>query len=210
MKIAIFGATGRTGLPLVEQALAAGHQVVAFVRTPDKLTVKNDRLTIVQGDVMNAADVNRAITPNVDAVISVVAPLKDSPKDMLPTALRNIIAAMRMSGVRRLIYMTGAGVDMPQDQPKLINHVIKFMLKTMAGDVLKQSEEAAELVQASGLDWTIPRAPMLQDGPHTGKYRVGWVGVGTGPRLNRADAADFILTQLNSDTYFGKAPAISN
>ena len=39
MKIVVFGATGRTGLPLVKQALDAGHQVVAFVRDPAKMPI---------------------------------------------------------------------------------------------------------------------------------------------------------------------------
>ncbi len=34
VRIAIFGATSRTGVPLTEQALAAGHDVVALVREP--------------------------------------------------------------------------------------------------------------------------------------------------------------------------------
>ena len=54
MKLAIFGATGRTGKPLVKQALEAGHEVVALVRTPAKMPLPSDRLTVVQGDSMRA------------------------------------------------------------------------------------------------------------------------------------------------------------
>ena len=210
MKIAIFGATGRTGLPLIEQALTAGYQVVAFVRDPAKLTIQNEHLTVVQGDVLNKADVAKAITSDLDAVISVLAPVKGSPKDLMPLAASHIIAAMKQQGVKRLIYMTGAGVDFPEDKPKLFDKLIKFALKTMAGDVLKQSELGVREVQNSGLEWVIPRGPMLNNNPHTGKYRVGWVGVNTGSRLSRADAADFILKQIKGNTYLRKAPALSN
>jgi putative NADH-flavin reductase len=210
MKIVVFGATGRTGMPLVQQALTAGHQVVAFVRNPDKMAIEDERLTLVQGDVIRATDVDKAITADVDVVISVLSPSKGSPKDMLPVAVNHVLAAMKRHQVHRLIYMTGAGVDMPEDRPKLINHLIKFALKTLAGDVLKQSEAAVRAVQSSGLAWTIVRAPMLNDEPHSGKYRIGWVGVNTGPRLCRADAADFMLKQLASDTYLHQAPVISN
>jgi putative NADH-flavin reductase len=41
MKIAIFGAIGRTGQHMVQQALAQNYEVVALVRTPSKLTVQN-------------------------------------------------------------------------------------------------------------------------------------------------------------------------
>lgn len=80
----------------------------------------------------------------------------------------------------------------------------------MAGDVLKQSQLAVHKVQGSGLEWIILRAPMLNDQPHSGQYRVGWVGISTGPHLSRADAADFLLTQLTDNIYLGKAPVVSN
>jgi putative NADH-flavin reductase len=210
MKIVLFGATGRTGILLIEQALAAGHTVVGFVRTPSKMAIQHERLALVQGDVMNKTDVGKAITPDVDAVVSALAPAKGSPKNLLPVATENIIDCMRANGVQRLIYMTGAGVDMPQDKPKFINHVIKFALKTLAGDVLAQSEQAVRQVQSSGLQWTIVRVPMLTDGPHSARYRVGWVGVNTGPRLSRADAADFMLAQITGREHLHSAPVVSN
>jgi putative NADH-flavin reductase len=61
MKLAIFGAAGRTGIPLVQQALEGGNDVVALVRAPSKLSIRNERLTAVQGDVANLADVERAV-----------------------------------------------------------------------------------------------------------------------------------------------------
>lgn len=210
MKITVFGATGRTGIPLVQQALDAGHEVVGFVRSLEKMPIQHERLTMVQGDVMNREDVVRAIQPDTDVVISTLAPVKGSPSDMLPKAADNILAAMQQHDVRRIIYMTGAGVAAPQDQPKLFNHLIKFALKTLSGDVLKQSEMAVDKVRSSDTDWVVVRAPMLTDGEHTGNIRVGWVGVNTGPRLNRADAADFMLSQIDEDAYLHKAPVISN
>lgn len=209
MKLTIFGATGRTGTPLVQQALEAGHEVVALVRTPAKISIQNDRLTLVQGDAMNPVDVEKAVQ-GADALISVLGHSKDSPKDMQTVAIRNIVAAMQKYGVKRLISLTGAGVDTPQDKPKLMNHVIKFTLKVMSGNVLKDAEQHAEVIRNSPLDWVIVRGPMLNDGPHTGKYRVGWVGVNTGTRISRADVADFLLKQVSDNTYLRQAPMISD
>ncbi|MDQ6660716.1 MAG: NAD(P)H-binding protein, partial [Chloroflexota bacterium] len=70
MKLTIFGATGRTGLQLVQQALEAGHGVVALVRTPAKMPIQHERLTLMQGDAMNPADVEKAVQ-GADAVLSV-------------------------------------------------------------------------------------------------------------------------------------------
>jgi putative NADH-flavin reductase len=210
MKLVIFGATGRTGIALVQRALAAGHEVVALVRDPAKMIVQDNRLTLIQGDVMNRADVERAMSGDVGAVISVIGPTKNSPANMMPTAVDHIMAAMARHQISRLILMTGAGVAMPEDKPKLIDHAIKLALVIFAGSAYKQSEAAARRVQKSPLAWTIVRVPMLTDEPYSGNLRAGWVGVDTGPRLSRADAADFMLKQLSSDAYLRKAPVISN
>ncbi len=209
MKLAIFGATGRTGIPLVEQALAQGDQVVALVRTPSKLTVTNENLTVVQGDSMNAADVDKVVR-GADAVLSVLGQSKNSPPDMQTVSTRNIVAAMEKYGVKRLISLTGAGVDAPQDRPKLINHLIKFALKAASGSVLKDAEGHYEVLKKSSLEWTIVRGPRLTEGPHTGKYRVGWVGINTGVSAARANIADFMLKLINDDTYVHHLPMISD
>ncbi|MAU11645.1 MAG: NmrA family transcriptional regulator [Anaerolineaceae bacterium] len=210
MKITIFGATGRTGILLVEQALAAGHEVVAFVRSPEKMPIEHISLSLVQGNVIHKEDVTKVITPDVDAVISVLGPTRNSSANLMAVAADNILNAMREKDVKRLIFMTGAGVSTPGDQPKLINHIIKFALKALSGEVLKQSEQAVETVRNSDRRWTVVRVPMLTDASYTGKLRVGMVGVNTGSRLTRADAAAFILNQLTDETYIRKSPVISN
>ncbi|MDQ2906827.1 MAG: SDR family oxidoreductase [Chloroflexota bacterium] len=209
MRLAIFGASGRTGKPLVEQSLAAGHDIVALVRTPAKMTIQDPRLTVVQGDAMKAADVEKVVQ-GADAVLIALGHSKDSPRDMQTLATQHIVAAMEKYGVKRIVGLTGAGVDAPQDKPKLMNHVIKIALKTMSGDVLKDSERYIGVIRNSGLDWVIVRGPMLNEGPHTGKYRVGWVGVNTSARISRADVADFMLKQATDTTYLHQLPMISD
>ena len=73
MKIVVFGASGGTGVQIVQQALAAGYNVTAFVRTPARLTVQHPRLTVFQGDVLDADQVARAIQGQ-EAVISALGP----------------------------------------------------------------------------------------------------------------------------------------
>ena len=209
MELAIFGASGRTGRPLVQQALDAGHDVIALVRTPANFPLKHERLTVVQGDAMNADDVDEVVQGS-DAVLSVIGHSKNSPKDVQTVGIKNIVAAMEKYGITRIVSLTGAGVDAPQDKPKFINHVIKFALKTLQGDVLADAEQHAKVLQGSNLDWVIVRGPMLTEGPHTGKYRVGWVGINTGTRISRADVADFMLKQVSDNSYIHQAPMVSD
>ena len=209
MNLAIFGASGRTGRPLVEQALAAGHTVQALVRDPAKLPISNERLTVIQGDALDPQAVERTVD-GADTVLSALGQTKGSPKNTQTVATQNILAAMKQHGLRRLVSLTGAGVQAPQDKPKLIDRFIKLALQTLAVDVLRDAEGHAELIRSSDLEWVIVRGPMLNDGPHTGKYRVGWVGVNTSPRIARADLADFMLKQTTDRTYLRQAPMVSD
>ena len=67
----------------------------------------------------------------------------------------------------------------------------------------------AEVLQASGLDWEIACGPRLTDQPHTGRHRVGWVGVNASTSIGLADLAEFILKQVNSDEFVGQMPFVS-
>jgi putative NADH-flavin reductase len=118
MKIVIFGASGRTGTKVVEQALDAGHIVTAFLRTPAKITIQHPGLTLFQGDVMDAAAVEKAVAGQ-DVVISVLHTTRPPVPGMMETAAKNIVAAMQKHDIHRIISTTGAAVPQPEDQPKL-------------------------------------------------------------------------------------------
>ena len=209
MKLAILGATGKTGRPLVEQALAQGHEVTALVRTPAKLAVQSDDLRVVQGDATDAMDVDRVVI-GADAVLSALGHAKGSPNDVQTVATEHIVAAMKRRGVTRLVSLTGAGVRDPNDAPKFADKVIRFLLKTFAGKVLEDAENHAEVLrQHDDIDWVMVRGPRLTNGPHTGEYRVGYVGKNSSTQISHADTADFMLTQLTDDTYLHQAPVVS-
>lgn len=204
----IFGATGGTGRPLVEQALAAGHEVTAFVRNPSALNLQNERLRIVQGDVRDPAKVEAAVKGQ-DAVISVIGPRRGSQeRDVMLVGTRNILSAMQKHGVRRFISQSGAGIVDPRDEPSMSRTFIRALLKLFARHVLEDAERQYALVKASDLDWTLVRVPRLVEGAETGQYRVGYKAPKPTP-VTRGDIADFMLKQLTDNTYVRQAPMIS-
>ena len=71
MKLTIFAASGGIGRQVLEQALAAGHDVTAVVRNPKKLTREEEELRIVSADLA-AADpaVLESAVAGADAVLS--------------------------------------------------------------------------------------------------------------------------------------------
>ncbi len=208
MKLTIFGATGGTGKHVVDKALTAGHHVTAFVRNPDKLKVQHENLTCVKGDALNPDEVSQAIA-GADAVISILAQSKNSPKDLQTRATENIVAAMQKHGVKRLVSTTGGGMRVPEDNPGLMDNVIRFLLQTLSGDVLKDAENHYAVIKQSDLEWVVPRGPMLHDNPGSDDYIVGYVG-DTGARLSRESFADFTLKAATSNEWVGKAPMLSD
>jgi putative NADH-flavin reductase len=189
--------------------LAAGHEVVAFARSPSKLEMQDERLSILQGDVTDAAPVFEAVS-GVDAVLSALGPPRGAPAGVMSEGLHNILAAMREHGVRRLLIVAGAGVGDPQDRPKLFDRLIGGTFKIMAREFYDEMIDVAATLRASDLDWTLVRVPMLTDDPGTGHVRAGYVGLGAGTRLTREDLARFMVAQVDQETYVRQAPVISN
>jgi putative NADH-flavin reductase len=210
MKIVVFGATGKVGRHLVDQALERGDEVTAFVRDTSKLTTqRHKRLKVLQGDVLDPKDVEQAVV-GTGAVLSALGHTKTSSKNVLTEGTKNIVAAMSEHGVRRLVSLTGAGVRDPKDEPKLVDMVIGSLLKLLQRDLLEDSMGQARVIRESDLEWVIVRAPVLTEGGKKGEYRIGYVGKESGTRLSRADVADFMLKQTTDDTYLHQAPVVSD
>ena len=208
MKVAIFGGTGKTGQHLVQQALVLGHEVVMLARTPSNFTIQHPKLTILQGDIVDATCVEATIQ-EVDAVISVLGPRSNKPEFIISKGTEHILNAMKRHHVRRIIISAGAGVRDPHDKPKFIDHFFGFLLNLLSKNAVEDMKQVVDKVRNSDRDWFVIRVPMLTDQPAQGTLKIGYVGDIT-PRLSRADMAAFMLKQLDDDTYLRKAPAISN
>jgi putative NADH-flavin reductase len=208
MRILIFGAAGRTGRELVVQALADGHSVTAFVRTPAKLAVQHSNLRVVQGDVTNYALVERAISGQ-DAVLCALgspSPLRSDPG--IIQGVSNILRALEQTGVRRFIYQSFIGAGDGRDQAgPIIKHVLMpLVLRHEVADHARKER----MIRQQPLDWTIVRAPTMTNGRRTGAYRYGERVAARSllATISRADVADFMLQQLTDSTYVRRAPAL--
>jgi putative NADH-flavin reductase len=206
MKIAIFGVTGSVGREVVKQAIEQGHEVRALVRDPAKVEIKNARLTLVQGDVLDPKSVEKVVAGQ-DAVVCVLGAGRKGA--VRSEGTRNIINAMEKSGVRRLICQSTLGVGESQGNLNFWWKYVMFglLLRPAYADHVRQEE----FVRESGLDWTIVRPAAFTDGPRTGQYKHGFPPDAQGLKLkiSRANVADFLLSQLTEDTYLRKAPGLS-
>ena len=208
-KIALFGATGQTGQLFLRAALAGGYQVKALVRHANKLTQKSARLTVIEGDVLNSADVYKTVE-GTDIVVSLFGHVKGSPEWLQTNGTKNIVAAMKTHNVGRIISLSGGGLPFPEkDKPKFADYVIRTIMKVAVPKVLNDAVAHHEVLVASGLKWVIVRGPRLTNDARKGQYRVGWVGVNASTKISRADLADFILTQVEDETFDRQMPFVS-
>jgi nucleoside-diphosphate-sugar epimerase len=209
LRISIFGGTGATGLLLVEQALAEGHNVVAFARTPSKLP-RHDRLSAVKGQLDDFETVSAAVAGS-DVVVSLLGPgTKSADVPPIVVGTRNIVGAMREHGVRRLVATATPSMSDPADDNDWKVRLLVKLIKTFQPSAYKAIVEIGQTVRESGLDWTLVRFPFLSNGPSTDRINARNVGQKGGLRLSRANAAAFLLQQATDTTYLHKAPFISD
>ncbi|HEY2512959.1 MAG TPA: NAD(P)H-binding protein [Polyangiaceae bacterium] len=166
LRLFVLGATGHIGAHTLELALARGHRVTAFVRSPHKVTRNDPKLTVIQGDPLASEPLARALAGH-DAVLSSLGP---SPREALrPSTLMaefaaSTVAAMKTAKVKRL-GVVSAAVLFPD--PRLRFRLIQWVLRHHARDLTAMEA----VVQATDLDWTIARPPRLVTGPGE-SYRV--------------------------------------
>ncbi len=211
MHLALFGASGRTGLLLTEGALRRGHTLSALVRTPGKYPYA-DRVKVMTGDAFSPDAIARTLE-GADAVLSGLGARSLGKEDVLERAVPLIVRATEASAVKRIIVLGSAGaLDSALDkQPAwrawlVENIVYKTMLKW---PVASQRAQYAALA-ASSLDWTMVMPPMLTNGAARGTYRVdGEALPRNGAMISRADVAEFMLEQLTTAEWSRKGVYLS-
>lgn len=190
MRLFILGATGGTGRQLIDQALARGHHVTAFVRSPEKLRSRREGLSVQQGDPRDAAVLTAALSGH-DAVLSALGPPGPRRSTILSDSARATVAAMQSTSMRRLLIVSAAILF--EDMGVLA----ALLRRTLLKNVVIGSGEMEQIVTASNLDWTIVRPPRLTNAPLTGRYQVADNRFPPGKRtLSRADVAHFLLDEL--------------
>jgi len=200
MKIALFGASGRTGNLLTERALAAGHTVAALLRSPAQFPYRN-QVRVVSGDAFNLQAITETLA-GADVVLSALGARSLRKEDVLERAVPLLVQAMQQHGPRRIVALGSAGaLDSSLDkQSALRRWVVEKIVYTtlLKWPVASQRAQRAAL-SASGLDWTMVMPPMLTNARPTGRYRVdGQALPRNGSKISRADVADFMMLQITS------------
>lgn len=200
--IVIFGANGKVGRLVVEYALADGYNVTAFVHRRNNLS-KHPHLRIVHGDIYEQLDVENAIK-GADVVLSTLGSWGTSKKNVLFSAMANIIPAMKHERIKRIISLTGAEARALGDELGVIHQAAHFALGFVAGKVLRDGERHIKLLEQSGLDWTVIRSPIMSsdeslDYRLSNKRPLPWVTV------SRRAVARAMVDQIGSERVTSQA-----
>lgn len=221
MKLAIVAATGGIGRHVLDQAVAAGHDVTAVVRNPAKLP-QQVHAVAVDLAAANPADLEPAFD-GVDAVLSCLGPRSSADAGVTARGTRAILAAMKTTGVRRIVVVSAAPVgtvpspgrpNPPKHDPgegfvtrTLLTPLIKAILRKHYAD-LALMEDA---LRDSDTDWTSVRPPRLTDKPLTGSYRTAnGRNLRGGLTVSRADVADYMLRALDAPESIKQTVGVAN
>ena len=200
LKLFVIGATGRTGREVVQQALAKGHHVTAFVRSPEALGLTNERLTVVKGDVDDKDRLFQAMQ-NHDAVISTLGPRKVfKPGSLLHDSALATTHVMQRAGIKRLVVLSAAA-----HFPGFPNRIASFIMRGHMRDSLAMEE----IVQSNGIDWTIARPPRLTQEDSLGYRSREGAAPKMGFALSRKAVAAFMLDAIEQKKHLRKIVGIA-
>lgn len=209
MKLIVFGATGMVGKQLVQQALFKGWHVKAFGRnvyTTDYLETEN--LELVQGALFDAGEVSNALK-GCYAVLSALGGGFDGTDKTRSLGMKNIIAQMEKTGLKRIIGIGGMGV-LNADEEKLVMDTDSYPPEYIP--VGLEHKAAYEQLKATSLDWTFVCPPTIVNASPTGIYHTNadFPPEQNQYKINSGDLAMFMLNELVKNEYVKHRVGISN
>lgn len=203
MKIIIFGANGLTGREILKQAIDYGHKVIAIVRNPNSIDLKHSNLTIKEGDVLKLQSFEDVIKDS-NVVLSAIGSGNSLSEARKPTKLysdgfKNIVTAMRKNNINRFIALLSVGTIPDPNEALIHKLMIRPMLKGTYDDMRRAENFLAD---CDDIDWTGIRPLRLNNKPRIGKYRTAKeILPPKGVNISRADVAELMLKQIDSEDY---------
>ena len=171
MKIAVFGAGGRIGSRIVNEALNRGHDVTAVVRHPQDYTLIHEHLKVAKGDLFNAQDVETGAFDQ-DAVVSAYSPAGSTPVSTIVEVATPLITGLKQAHVKRLIIVGGAGsLEVAPGLQLVDSPDFPAAYKPTA---LAHRDAYKDYAKEKDLDWTfVSPSAEISPGERTGKFRTG-------------------------------------
>lgn len=186
-KVLIIGATGTIGSAVRQTLLnETDAKLTLFARSANRLNA-SDRETVIAGDATKNADLDKAIAGQDAVFVALSGPLDQFAK--------KIVAAMDRNKVARLLFITSMGIynEIPASVGSNGN--------LSSNSVLHPYREAADVIEASDLNYTVIRPGWFTNGPVD--YEITRKGEPFGGHdVSISSIADFVKNAIADDSYY--------
>ncbi|WP_444901814.1 NAD(P)-dependent oxidoreductase [Microbulbifer sp. SSSA007] len=213
MKITLFGATGGLGGECLKQLLTLAddaHEVTVLVRNSKKMPLKvQNKITVIEGDVLSLDDIQRSINESTDAVLFAIGVDSSSPQNLCTIATKNIFSAFPENNPPRFIWCGGGSTFVDEDILGMSAKFVRFYAKTFLSLRHHDKENQYQfLSQHREIPWLGVRPCQMTEGELRKEYRLGFEKFGASSSISFADCAHAMLQMLSDDTWMHKAPII--
>lgn len=205
MKLAVLGATGRTGRLVVAEALRRGHGVTALVRSAARADLPPGVL-VREGAVREPAALAGAVA-GADAVLCALGP-QDGDATLHRDVAAALVGVLREAGVRRFVGISGAGIAVPGDAKSPRDRAISAVLRRVGGATVADKAHEHAIWASSGLEWTLVRPPRLSERPPTGRVEHHAHRSPRATTIARGDLAAFVVDCAEQGLHVGAAPLV--
>lgn len=169
MKVALYGATGKSGSRILKELISRGHKVIAIARNPSKVPQPDGSVLVRQDDLSDPQKIAAAVA-GADAVVSAYAPPHDD-SDAIVGVTQRQVEALKPGTKTRLVVVGGAGGLNVAPGVTLVD---SGYLPEAYLPIARAHVRALDVLKASDSDWTyLAPAAYFEPGERTGKFRLG-------------------------------------
>lgn len=206
-KIAVLGASGRTGNYLVHQLLKEGFYLKILLRNPENFAIKNPKIDIVKGNALNLDDI-RELLKDCSAVISTLGQRKNEPLTAY-TATKNVLEAMEEFSIKRYILLAGLNVDTPTDKKSEKTISATDYMKSNFPEIQQDRQTSYKALLDSNSEWTLIRVPFIEFNADSNEIKVNLEDC-PGEIISAIDITYFIVNILKESSFIRQAPFIAS
>lgn len=180
LDIVVYGATGKVGSHVVQEALDRGYRVTAVSRHPEEIETQHVNLSVVKGDLLDEASIKKIVAGKDVVILSVRGVIGDSgsPESALQyIAAENLVDVLSAVGSNapRLLHVGGSGTLEVKRGVSYAATLPKMLLpKALEIEILGQMLALEFYRKVDDVNWTYVTPPKnFTNGPRTGIFRIG-------------------------------------
>ncbi|WP_427051440.1 NAD(P)H-binding protein [Paenibacillus sp. TC-CSREp1] len=213
MNITIFGASGAIGQLVTQLALDHGDFVTAYVRNPQKISLKHPNLSLVQGELSNSSTIEKAVDES-DVVISTLGPGSDMSRKLKGTPIADghelIIKAMKKHNKKRFITLATPALQSDDDKKNVSTILPGVLAKVLLPNGYAEMKKMEGMIKKSNLDWTVVRI-INPNVKYTGQSYGYYFGDQSAKMsVSRENVAKFMYSAARDNALIRKMPIIYN